>query len=93
MRCLHPVLQVFLAGNNKTNTDFQNKCDINSISSPDNLFVANGNLIIAEDTTYHFNNYLWAYNFNTGEFDVTNLTTWVTHCVSKCMRAHSKHMG
>jgi hypothetical protein len=61
-------LQVLLAGNNKTNTDALNKCDVNGISSPDNLFYMNGNLLIAEDTTSHFNNILWAYNLKTGEW-------------------------
>jgi hypothetical protein len=60
-------VQVLLAGNNKTNTDALNKCDVNGIAGPDNLFYMNGNLLIAEDTTLHFNNILWAYNFKTGK--------------------------
>lgn len=59
--------QVLLAGNNKTNTDALNKCDVNAIAGPDNVFYTNGNLLIAEDTPLHFNNYLWAYNLQTGE--------------------------
>jgi uncharacterized protein len=48
-----------------------NECDTTSIASPDNLFfmghVANGpnQLLIAEDTSYHRNDYLWAYDFET----------------------------
>lgn len=61
------MLQVILSGNSKTNTDALNKCDINNISGPDNVFYASGNLLIAEDTTSHFNNYLWAYNLKNGE--------------------------
>lgn len=67
MLCCALVLQVILSGNNKTNTDALNKCDINGISGPDNLDYANGNLVIAEDTALHFNNYLWAYNLKSGE--------------------------
>jgi len=59
--------QVLLAGNTKNNTDALNKCDTNSIAGPDNLFYTNGNLLIAEDTALHFNNYLWAFNFNRGK--------------------------
>lgn len=58
--------KVILSGNNKTNTDALNKCDINAISGPDNIYYSSGNLLIAEDTTSHFNNYLWAYNLKNG---------------------------
>lgn len=62
------IMQVLLAGSNKTNTDLLNKCDINNIGGGfDNLYFSNGNLFIAEDTSLHFNNYLWAYNTDTGE--------------------------
>jgi len=39
-------------------------CDVNSIANPDNLtFVKNAStLIIAEDSKYHENNVVWAYN-------------------------------
>ncbi|WIA41199.1 hypothetical protein OEZ86_004814 [Tetradesmus obliquus] len=57
---------VIVAGNNKTNTDKANKCDVNAIAGPDNLFYANHNLFIAEDTSRHANNFLWAYNLKTG---------------------------
>ena len=33
-----PALQVMLKGNNVTNTDQDNKCDVNTIAGPDNLF-------------------------------------------------------
>ncbi|WIA20907.1 hypothetical protein OEZ85_005252 [Tetradesmus obliquus] len=57
---------VLVAGNNATNTDKANKCDLNAIAGPDNLFYANHNLFIAEDTSRHANNFLWAYNLKTG---------------------------
>lgn len=60
------LLQVVLSGNTKSNTDAVNKCDINAIAGPDNVFFTNGNLLIAEDTSLHFNNYLWAYNTAAG---------------------------
>jgi secreted PhoX family phosphatase len=61
------LLQVLVAGNNATNTDKSNACDVNAIAGPDNLFYTNHNLLIAEDTSKHKNNFLWAYNFKTGE--------------------------
>lgn len=62
-----PVVQVLLAGNTKTNTDALNKCDINDIAGPDNLYYTNGNLLIAEDSSLHYNNVLWTYNVKTGK--------------------------
>lgn len=54
------------AGSNSTNVDKNNTCDVNNIAGPDNLFYMNGNLLIAEDTSRHYNNVLWAHNLNTG---------------------------
>jgi len=46
-----------------------NSCDVNGISGPDNLtYIANSDtLIIAEDTSGHTNNMLWAYNVVSGD--------------------------
>jgi hypothetical protein len=63
---LLPLLQVLVAGNNATGTDKSNTCNVSGIAGPDNLFYANHNLFIAEDTSKHQNNFLWAYNLNTG---------------------------
>jgi hypothetical protein len=77
------ALQVILSGNNKTNTDALNKCDINGISGPDNVYYSSGNLLIAEDTTSHFNNYLWAYNLKNGEPREV-----LTACLATCSAVH-----
>jgi hypothetical protein len=60
------LLQVLLAGSNSTNTNADNACDVNAIAGPDNLFYTNHNLLVAEDTSKHQNNFLWAYNLQTG---------------------------
>lgn len=40
-----------------------NRCDVNNIANPDNLFVdPQGNLWIGEDTSNHENNVLWMYD-------------------------------
>ncbi len=40
-----------------------NKCDVNSISNPDNLLVMDdGRVMIGEDTSKHINNAIWIYN-------------------------------
>ena len=44
-----------VCGNNVTNTDKDNKCDINAIAAPDNLSMMRGQMIIAEDTEDHQN--------------------------------------
>ncbi|KAK9812078.1 hypothetical protein WJX73_003548 [Symbiochloris irregularis] len=56
-----------ICGNNRTNTDANNKCDINSISAPDNIAMLQGHneLIIGEDTSDHQNDAVWLYNFDT----------------------------
>ncbi len=40
-----------------------NRCDVNNMANPDNLFVdAQGNLWVGEDSGYHENNYLWRWD-------------------------------
>lgn len=41
-------------------TDPDNTCDLNGISSPDNVNYHDGTLFIAEDTSGHQNNVMWA---------------------------------
>jgi secreted PhoX family phosphatase len=44
--------------------DPDNLCDVNTIANPDNVAAMHGHkmLLIAEDTTYHYNNILWLYD-------------------------------
>jgi secreted PhoX family phosphatase len=53
-----------------------NTCDVNAISNPDNLsFLENSStLVIGEDTSYHKNNVVWAYNTKTTELTRTFTT-------------------
>jgi hypothetical protein len=51
-RCL---LQPLLYGKPITPDADGNKCDIDGIANPDNIFYTNNILFIAEDTTSHFN--------------------------------------
>ena len=46
-----------------------NRCDLNGISNPDNITILLGTDIIsiAEDTTHHENNIIWAYNLKSGK--------------------------
>lgn len=46
-----------------------NTCDINGISNPDNLSYLEGynTLLIGEDTDGHPNDFIWSYNFESGE--------------------------
>jgi hypothetical protein len=67
------LLQVLLAGSNTTGTNGENACDVNAIAGPDNLFYTNHNLLVAEDTSKHKNNFLWAYNLQTGVLQVLPL--------------------
>ncbi|WIA30300.1 hypothetical protein OEZ86_000388 [Tetradesmus obliquus] len=39
-----------------------NKCELGAISNPDNIHFTNSILFIAEDTSSHLNNVLWAYD-------------------------------
>ena len=44
------------------------KCDPDGIANPDNIkYMGKGILLIGEDTTYHVNNMLWAYDTNTNK--------------------------
>ncbi len=45
-----------------------NRCDLNGISNPDNITMLLGTdiLSIAEDTSHHENNIIWAYNLKSG---------------------------
>lgn len=52
-----------------TGTEYEgNKCDVNSIASPDNVsYLAESNvLIIGEDTSAHNNNMIWSFDLNDG---------------------------
>ncbi len=43
-------------------------CDPEGIANPDNIkYIGHNTLMIGEDTTYHVNNMLWAYNTKTGK--------------------------
>ena len=43
-------------------------CDPDGIANPDNIkFLGHNTLLIGEDTKYHVNNMLWAYNVKTGK--------------------------
>ena len=55
-----------ICGNNVTNIDKDNKCDINSIAAPDNLSMMRGHnqMIIGEDTEDHQNDVVWLYSFD-----------------------------
>lgn len=44
-----------------------NKCELGAISNPDNIHFTNGILFIAEDTSSHLNNVLWAYDVDSSE--------------------------
>lgn len=57
-----------ICGNNRTNIDANNKCDITSISAPDNIAMLQGHneLIIGEDTSDHQNDAVWLYSFDVG---------------------------
>jgi hypothetical protein len=62
------LLQALLYGTPLAATDADgNKCEINGISNPDNLHYTNGILFIAEDTSDHVNNVVWAYDIETSE--------------------------
>ncbi|GIK71523.1 MAG: hypothetical protein BroJett021_05110 [Chloroflexota bacterium] len=53
----------YIVGGPYNKDDAANRCDVNNIANPDNLFVdLQGNLWIGEDTSYHQNNVLWMYD-------------------------------
>ena len=44
----------------------KNYCDVNTVANPDNaLYVGKNLLLIAEDSGFHYNNMMWAYNTQT----------------------------
>lgn len=71
----------FLCGDWRYGTSEYDSCNVNGISSPDNIYYMGktgsgiNTLLIAEDTAYHQNDYLWAYDLNSGE--MTRLLTSV----------------
>ena len=53
----------YIVGGPYNPDDEANRCDVNNIANPDNLFVdPQGNLWIGEDTSNHENNVLWMYD-------------------------------
>ena len=59
-------------GNTTTGVDADNTCDVNSVSSPDNIAVlklsrTSSALVVAEDTTGHQNDVAWLVNPKTSE--------------------------
>jgi hypothetical protein len=63
------LLQAILYGTPLATPDADgNKCDLNGISNPDNIHYTNGILFIAEDTSSHLNNVLWAYDVDASEW-------------------------
>jgi hypothetical protein len=76
-----------------SNLDPNNRCDINGISSPDNIWYDNKYelLFIAEDTSYHQNDVMWQFNAKTGELTRTltspygaEITSTEFHHFGKC---------
>ncbi|GAB4821502.1 hypothetical protein N2152v2_008548 [Parachlorella kessleri] len=61
-------MQAIVCGNTVGLVDANNTCSVESISSPDNVAMMDSysTLLIAEDTEAHLNNYVWAYNLDTG---------------------------
>jgi len=53
-----------------------NSCSVEGIASPDNISYASGTntLFIGEDTGYHINNYVWAYDVESGALKRTFAT-------------------
>ena len=68
-----------ICGNNVTNTDIDNKCDINSIAAPDNLSMMRGHnqMIIGEDTEDHQNDVVWLYNFDVSLDFMLKASAWL----------------
>ncbi len=53
----------YIVGGPYNPDDAANRCDVNNIANPDNLFVdPQGHLWIGEDTSNHENNVLWMYD-------------------------------
>lgn len=56
-----------LCGSPMPADEFGQECDVNSISSPDNISRLGKNILIGEDTDYHQNDFLWSWDPSTGE--------------------------
>ena len=56
-----------LCGSPMPADEFGQECDVNSISSPDNISLLGKNILIGEDTDYHQNDFLWSWDPTTGE--------------------------
>jgi hypothetical protein len=50
-----------------TDPEAENVCITSDISNPDNVIIAEDRLMIAEDTSNHINNALWAANYDASE--------------------------
>ena len=68
-------MKILIAGGPFNGSAVVNQCDINNISWPDNVTMGpnDDTLLIAEDTDYHQNDALWAYDLNSGS--LTRLMT------------------
>merc|ERR1719231_498906 len=58
------TMKGLICGKKSTNGDPNNSCDIDNISNPDNVAALHGHkmLLIAEDTSGHYNNIMWLYD-------------------------------
>eukprot|EP00747_Dinoflagellata_sp_TGD_P003427 gnl/TRDRNA2_/TRDRNA2_108334_c1_seq1.p1 gnl/TRDRNA2_/TRDRNA2_108334_c1~~gnl/TRDRNA2_/TRDRNA2_108334_c1_seq1.p1 ORF type:complete len:223 (-),score=34.48 gnl/TRDRNA2_/TRDRNA2_108334_c1_seq1:110-778(-) len=58
------TMKGLICGKESTNGDPNNSCDIDGISNPDNVAALHGHkmLLIAEDTSGHYNNIMWLYD-------------------------------
>merc|ERR1719359_1722309 len=66
---LATTMKGLICGKLSDPADPDNKCDVNTIANPDNVASMHGHkmLLIAEDTTYHYNNILWLYDLEKRE--------------------------
>lgn len=64
------ALKPLIVGGPYNKDDKLNRCSVDSIASPDSVFVdAAGNLWIGEDTSNHANNVLWRYNLKSKKLE------------------------
>eukprot|EP00775_Hariotina_reticulata_P002705 gene2705-3004_t len=69
--------KVLIAGQPLPSPDADgNRCHLNKISNPDNLFHMNDVLFMAEDTSDHQNNVLWAYDLGSGSLSRILSSPW-----------------
>ena len=83
-----------ICGNNVTNTDKDNKCDISSIAAPDNLSMMRGHnqMIIGEDTEDHQNDVVWLYSFDVSFNSMlacSRFSLWFAATLLACNRVFS----